>query len=157
MRSTWYQCCWGSVLCQMLALDEVRWNCQVKFKISSTTYAGRPTDMISTPLTVGVWCTMTLAVCTGVLWGTPEIPNLVKIPINQYISNPKPPSFTAVIIHIPQSLNLVPICATAKTKSIKFKSWYEILLPLGVTYQSISALVMTITITFALIIIIVEP
>ena len=70
---------------------------------------------------------------------------------SQYISNPKPPSFTAVIACIPQSLNLVPICATAKTKSKEFKSWDYVLLPLGVTYQSISALIMPITITFALI------
>ena len=36
------------------------------------TYAGRPTDMISAPLTVRIRLTMTLPVSAGVLRGAPE-------------------------------------------------------------------------------------
>ena len=42
-------------------------------KTCSTTYAGRPTDMITIPLTFRVRCTMTLAMCTRVFRCTPRV------------------------------------------------------------------------------------
>ena len=53
---------------------------KLKLKISSTTYAGRPTDMISVPLTIRVRCTMAFAVCAWMLWGTPRIKISLEIP-----------------------------------------------------------------------------
>ena len=127
------------------------WGWESDASIGFKTYAIGSTDVISVPLTIRVRCTMAFAVCAGMLWGTPRIKISLEIPksLISFLTF----SHSSHHSHPTCQWHPMPMATNSCNckKSILGKSSPQPFLPLWVTYQAISALVIPVTITSTLI------